>query len=373
MELRASPVIQRFVPVVARLIPESLRQKPADLWKAENLVIASVMAILIMPAYGYFYHVLGDDVNTLLCMLATLGSLISLLILRWTQKVAGAREVLLITIYGLLIAMTCRLGGVSAPTVIWLAVCPLIATTAGGLRPALVWSGLTFLAVVVIHIMDIAGSFPKAVVTDMRILTTVSTISFVMTVAVFILVFYQVNSIAIFRLDQALTIIRDLAIRDELTGVFNRRELIRIAEQEKERFERHESPFCLCLIDVDYFKRINDTYGHAAGDQVLKRLAGKIREEIRSTDYFGRYGGEEFLLILVGSDAAAAASFSDRIREAIEALSFDNMPDIASVTISIGVAQYLSGETIEQTLTRADSALYLAKNAGRNRVAVDAS
>lgn len=365
--------IQRFVPLIAKFIPEPLQQKPADLWKAENLVIASLMAIVIMPAWGYFYHVLGDDLNALLCTLATLGGLCTLAVLKLSRNVAAAREVLVISIFILLIAMTFRLGGVSAPTVIWLAVCPLIATTVGGLRPSLVWSGLCFLAVVAIHMMDAAGSFPPVSVKDMRILNTVSTISFVMTVAIFILVFYQVNSIGVFRLEQALTIIRDLAIRDELTGVFNRRELLRIAEQEKDRADRHALPFSLSLIDVDFFKRINDTYGHGAGDQVLKRIADTIREETRKTDHFGRYGGEEFLLLLVGSDAKAAASFNDRIRAAIEALAFDNLPNRPSVTISIGIAQYRFGETIEQTLSRADSALYRAKNAGRNRVVVNAA
>lgn len=373
MELRASLAIQRFVPLIAKFIPASIQQKPTDLWKAENLVIATLMALVIMPAWGGFYHVLGDDVNALLCMTATLGVICTLVVLRWTENVAAAREVLVISIFSLLIAMTCRLGGVSAPTVIWLAVCPLIATTVGGLRPSLVWSGLCFTAVVAVHMMDAAGGFPTVSVKDMRILNTVSTISFVMTVAIFILVFYQVNSIAVSRIEQALMIIRELAIHDELTGVLNRRELIRIAEQEKDRADRHRLPFSLSLIDVDFFKRINDTYGHAAGDQVLKRIANKIEEEMRSSDYFGRYGGEEFLLLLVGSDAAAAASFNERLREAIEALTFDDLPNSPSVTISIGIAQYRFGETIEQTLSRADRSLYAAKDAGRNRVIANAA
>ncbi|MDY0844522.1 GGDEF domain-containing protein, partial [Streptococcus thermophilus] len=94
-------------------------------------------------------------------------------------------------------------------------------------------------------------------------------------------------------LRQALATINELAIRDELTGIHNRRFLLDLVEKEKERADRNGSEFCLCLFDIDFFKRINDTYGHAAGDAVLRDFARTVQEQLRALDAFGRYGGEE--------------------------------------------------------------------------------
>ncbi|MFC7517121.1 GGDEF domain-containing protein [Herbaspirillum sp. GCM10030257] len=370
MKLHTSLVFQRLIPIIHRFIPADLRQSPPATTHAENLLSSVLLAAIVIPFYGAFYLFLGDGINARFCFLAALGVLSIPMLLKWTHSTAIPCEAFNVVVYLLLIALTSRLGGVGAPTVIWFAVCPLIATAGAGARSGVIWSGLSLLAIVGIYTMDVMALFPPVVVNDMRLLSVVSTLSLVATVAVFLLIFERVNSNAILRLDQALSIIHDLAIRDELTGVFNRRELIRVAEREKARVDQHGSPFSLCLIDVDHFKNINDTYGHAAGDQVLKRVALNIQEDIRKTDCFGRYGGEEFLLLLVGTNAGEAQSFVERIRQRIEAMRFPELTDGRSVTISVGVAEYQNRETIEHTLSRADNALYSAKHEGRNCVVV---
>jgi diguanylate cyclase (GGDEF)-like protein len=167
--------------------------------------------------------------------------------------------------------------------------------------------------------------------------------------------------------------VQRLASRDELTRSLNRRSLVAALERERSRAERSGAPFCIAMIDLDHFKRINDSYGHAAGDAVLRAFAATVQDTMRMTDVFGRYGGEEFLMILVGTPPETALEAVERIRSAVAARDWrDVVPDTA-VTISTGLAGFRKGETVEQLLHRADQALYQAKKGGRNRTIVDNS
>lgn len=169
------------------------------------------------------------------------------------------------------------------------------------------------------------------------------------------------------RLAESLEQVRQLASHDELTGVLNRRALISALERERSRAERSAAPFGIAMIDLDHFKGINDSYGHAVGDEVLKAFAAAVRDTMRVTDVFGRYGGEEFLLILVGTGPAAALEAVERIREAVAARDWRALTPGRPVTISAGIANFSKGDSVEQLLHRADAGLYQAKAAGRNR------
>ena len=162
--------------------------------------------------------------------------------------------------------------------------------------------------------------------------------------------------------------IGELAIRDELTAAFNRRFLIDTLARERSRAERTHEAFSICLADLDHFKAINDTLGHAAGDSVLKHFAALAPRGLRGIDTFGRFGGEEFLLVLPGTDRQGALAVAERVRAATEASALPDLPFERRITISIGVATYERGEEVSTLLARADQALYQAKNAGRNRV-----
>ncbi|MHB8266968.1 GGDEF domain-containing protein [Bradyrhizobium sp.] len=171
------------------------------------------------------------------------------------------------------------------------------------------------------------------------------------------------------QLKEAYKRIEELAELDELTGSFNRRCIMRMLDDEIARAHRSKTPFSVALIDLDWFKRINDAYGHPTGDEVLRTFAITVFANIRSIDRFGRYGGEEFLLILPDTPHDVAARIVDRQREIIAELDWSAFSPGMCVTISAGIATLVANEAPDALLARADSALYAAKARGRNRIA----
>lgn len=161
--------------------------------------------------------------------------------------------------------------------------------------------------------------------------------------------------------------LRRLATTDTLTGLTNRRHFLTLAAQETERIRRFAKPAALLMLDLDYFKNINDQDGHAAGDAVLKAFAQEVAASLRKIDLAGRLGGEEFAILLPETPLDAAQGFAERLRQRVESLSIPFEDASLCITVSIGVTS-LCPEDIEATLRRADRALYLAKENGRNRV-----
>jgi len=168
-------------------------------------------------------------------------------------------------------------------------------------------------------------------------------------------------------LEQALAQIRLLATQDELTGLFNRRHMSALLTQEQLRSNRSGAPLCIVLMDLDHFKRINDSHGHHAGDAVLKGFAAAGRQALRGTDVLARWGGEEFLLMLPGASVEQAASVVERVRAQLAATSFDEAAPGLAVTFSAGLALVEPGLTLDQAVELADQAMYRAKTGGRNR------
>lgn len=169
-------------------------------------------------------------------------------------------------------------------------------------------------------------------------------------------------------LGEAMEQIRELVNVDALTGVYNRRRLFEVISEECNRYSRMPGSFSICLMDIDHFKTVNDTYGHQAGDAILQAVARSVTEGLRAIDCFGRYGGEEFLLVLPQTPLEGARIKAERVREAIEALAFPDIGGGFRVTVSTGVAEYHREESTDDTLLRADQALYAAKADGRNNV-----
>jgi diguanylate cyclase (GGDEF)-like protein len=177
-------------------------------------------------------------------------------------------------------------------------------------------------------------------------------------------------------LAEATSRLRALVAHDELTGAFNRRHLMDILGREKERADRFGHVFTVCIIDLDHFKRINDTHGHGAGDDVLRGFTERMLASARKIDWlgrqdvdttFGRYGGEEFLLVMPHTPLAGARVCVERIRSRVVAAPFDTVAGPLQADFSAGVAEHRPGESIAETLNRADEALYLAKTRGRGR------
>lgn len=168
--------------------------------------------------------------------------------------------------------------------------------------------------------------------------------------------------------------LREMAILDPLTGVVNRQHFTDMAAQEIERARRHGRDLAVVMLDVDHFKSVNDTHGHACGDEALRTIVASVEPELRTTDVFARMGGEEFAILLPETSLEYAAAIGERIRASIakQTLAWDGKD--FGVTASIGVAAWAPGETvIEPALARADRALYAAKDGGRNRVVVEAT
>ncbi|MCK1292704.1 MULTISPECIES: GGDEF domain-containing protein [Bradyrhizobium] len=163
--------------------------------------------------------------------------------------------------------------------------------------------------------------------------------------------------------------IEELAELDELTGSYNRRCIMRLLDAEIEKSRQTSTPCAIALIDLDWFKRINDAHGHPVGDEVLRTFAITIFANIRPADCFGRYGGEEFLLLLPGTDVDAASRTLDRLRGIVADLDWSAFSPGMRVTISAGVVTLRDNDTADTFLVRADSALYSAKAQGRNRIA----
>ena len=164
----------------------------------------------------------------------------------------------------------------------------------------------------------------------------------------------------------------NMALQDPLTNAGNRKALENAIQREQHLVERYETSFSLLMIDIDYFKKVNDQYGHGAGDRTLQKVSQTIMEVIRQSDQLFRYGGEEFVVLLNNSDVNSASFMAERIRQAIEQIvtMCDTVP--IKVTVSIGVANFNQKECVDQLFSRADKALYIAKGNGRNQVSVAA-
>jgi len=157
---------------------------------------------------------------------------------------------------------------------------------------------------------------------------------------------------------------------DALTFLLNRRMIVRKLQDEVLRAERYNSLLSISVVDVDHFKVVNDTYGHPVGDEALRQVAGQLQDHIRQPDIVGRYGGEEFLILLPSSDANAAAEQAMRLCKEVRKMiiPINHSEQALSVTISVGIAQFRQGvDTWDTLLSRADTAMYKAKNNGRDR------
>jgi diguanylate cyclase (GGDEF)-like protein len=170
-------------------------------------------------------------------------------------------------------------------------------------------------------------------------------------------------------LQQQNELLEKLSVRDGLTGLYNRKKLDEILLDQFARFRRLHRPFAVLMLDIDNFKAINDRHGHLAGDAVLERVASVLAQSIRNIDYAARFGGEEFVIVLVETEAEAACGIAERIRALVESTRYGVDADSISVTISVGVTDSRrDDDSPEAMLARADRALYRAKHAGRNKV-----
>ena len=178
---------------------------------------------------------------------------------------------------------------------------------------------------------------------------------------------YQVSFYNISRMVAEKDAMVDVAEKDELTQIYNRVKFNKAMSLALREAEVYQEDFTITLFDIDYFKQVNDKYGHNAGDRVLVQLSLLVKSQLRDKDIFARWGGEEFIILSQGSTQSEAFIVANRLRESIEAFPFD---DIGTLTCSFGVSQYRDNDTASTLLARADEALYKAKENGRNNVSL---
>jgi len=210
------------------------------------------------------------------------------------------------------------------------------------------------------------GELKEKLRRNLLVIGGLGTATFILLVVSIVLLFRQM----VRRLQEARAELMRLATTDALTGLANRRTILERLEEEVERHRRTDRPLACILLDIDHFKRINDRFGHPAGDEVLRQVARQLQTGVRVYDTAGRYGGEEFLAVLPEADPEAGRLVAERLRALVAGEV--RCGDGEAVTASFGLAQYRKDESADALLARADQALYRAKEAGRNRVESEA-
>lgn len=242
------------------------------------------------------------------------------------------------------------------PAVLWFPMVYLMAFNLLGRRQALRFS-LTYLAMGLL-----AGAIGLLSSPSLNVSSTNTALQFALSNIAYLSLLYL---FAYLRRHYAQ--MHQMAHTDALTSLTNRRAMQINLDNELERARRYNRPFAVLLADLDHFKRVNDTYGHSVGDQVLREVAGRLLQHLRESDILARWGGEEFLILAPESDLQQAHRLAQRLLEAIRETPMSGV----HVTLSLGVACYREGDTIAAILSRADEAMYRAKTAGRNQVVLE--
>jgi diguanylate cyclase (GGDEF)-like protein len=350
-------------------IPGDTSRVSEKAMEATNLCHLYLLSVLLIPAFVLQYAFLGStDLAIALTLAAAIMAPIPL-VYKATGKLWIARELFILPLLGFKVWETVLFGGVVSPGTMWFIIPSIIAILLGSVRAAVIWVFVSIASIVCLHLVLTNNVvFLGDAVAHPHFMYVFNLVGLTLALAAFVLMVETSRKTAFLELEKANRTIREIAMRDPLTGIYNRRHVWAEIHREEALASKGFSVFCVCLIDLDKFKSINDTFGHPAGDDVLKAVATTIQSEVRHGDCFGRYGGEEFLLLLKDTRLEGARQFSERIRQRVEALSLLKIPALSGITISVGIAEYRQDEKVSKTLDRADKALYVAKSGGRNQV-----
>ncbi len=247
-------------------------------------------------------------------------------------------------------------GGVEKTGIFWIYFYPTLAFFLKDKLYGIYWNIAFIISVIILLLLEKENVIDLAYKDDIVVLSLV-TYSSIFIVMVFI------KSNINFNYEQ----IEKLATTDSLTGIFNRFQIMKLLNMELERAKRYNKVFSVIIFDIDNFKKINDTYGHQKGDMVLQKVASLLKENLRQTDFFGRLGGEEFIVIAPETKAEDAFKLAEKLRKLLENANFDS---VGQVTASFGISQYEKGKDVNQLLKEADEALYIAKRKGKNLVCI---
>lgn len=358
-----------YMSLLARVTPPGIDPNSEEADDIARLLNLALLAVPVALAFVVEFAFFGIWQLALSLGLAAVVMIASPWIYTKTASLSIARESFLISLFAFKLYESVFLASVSSPGSMWFIAMPTIAILLGSVVSGLCWLGMSIAGLLVLFQLyggsaPVIGNFHQ----HLDFLYTFSLVFLGVGVVSFVLMVDASRKKAFRRLQDANGVIHQLAIRDPLTGIFNRRYIWERMRDEEQGAQANAGTFHVCLIDLDRFKKINDTLGHAVGDLVLQAVATAIQGEVRDNDCFGRYGGEEFILVLKSCDSVEPEAFAERIRQRVAALPPAELGSPTQVTVSIGIAQFHQGESFSETINRADSALYSAKASGRNRV-----
>ncbi|WP_375598431.1 GGDEF domain-containing protein [Devosia sp. Naph2] len=332
----------------------------------QKLISLVGIAVIIGPSFALYYAVVGIAELSIALIVSSIVMLSALFVYRVSRNLALARDYFLFSFFCYLVYCGYYFGNVASPTTFWMATFPVVGVLLGSKRAGIMWLALVLVFIAVLSGLT-DGASPSPLPPH---LYAMSLAGMIISIFLFVLMIDGARRRALANLEDANAAVTELARRDSLTGLYNRRYVWETLAREETYAQQVGESFSILLVDIDRFKVINDTFGHVTGDIVLKDVASVIQSTIGERDFCGRYGGEEFLVLLKGRQSAAAASCAEHIRCAIEDLGFGHVDGPQQVTASIGLACYEGGEAFTETFKRADQALYLAKGSGRNRVSI---
>ena len=367
---RLTRFLQRgYSSLLARVTPADIDPNSEEADDIARLLNLALLAVPVVACFVAEFAFFGIWELALSLGVAGVVMIASPWIYWKTASLSIARESFLISLFVFKLYESMFLASVTSPGSMWFIAMPTIAILLGSVRSGLCWLGISTAGLLALYrLYGDSVSAAVSVQETMDFLYTFSLVFLGVGIVCFVLMVDASRKKAFRRLQDANGVIHQLAIRDPLTGIFNRRYIWERMADEEQGAQANAGTFHVCLIDLDRFKQINDTLGHAAGDLVLQAVAKSIQSEVRDNDCFGRYGGEEFILILKSCESFNPEAFAERIRQRVATLPLGELGSLTRVTVSIGMAQFRQGESFSETINRADSALYSAKASGRNRV-----
>lgn len=307
----------------------------------------------------------------LLNVVALVIDLIGLMLVSRFHVHKPAAHLITFATYFCLLSTALFTGGIDSSSIVWMAFIPIAATIMAGTRDAVPWGVISLGSIVALYYLNRHLGIDWTLVPSKSIdrLIDLTAVTIVISTATWLN--ERTKAQAMNHLESARTLLNHLATVDPLTNVFNRRYFFDRAQVEIEIAKLRKNRTSILLLDIDHFKKINDTYGHPVGDQILLGMVALCQGSLREMDTLARLGGEEFIILLPETGPAAARHIAERLRRTLEHTPIQTDAGPLNVTISIGIISHPISETdlpIHKLVQRADQAMYLAKRSGRNRV-----
>jgi diguanylate cyclase (GGDEF)-like protein len=331
-----------------------------------------VIAAIFISFYILLFWALGFPRNIILVNIAALLiDLIGLMLVSRFHIHKPAAHLITFATYFSLLGTTLFTGGIDSSSIVWMAFIPIAATIMAGTRDAISWGVISLSSIVGVYLLNKEWGLDWTLVSPQSIDRMIDLVSVTIVIGTSIWLNERTKAHAMNHLESARAMLNHLATVDPLTNAFNRRYFFDRAQVELEIAKLRKNRTSILLLDIDHFKKINDTYGHTVGDQILVGMVGLCQGNLREMDTLARLGGEEFVILLPETDLAEARHIAERLRKTLEHTAIQTDVGPLYVTISIGALSHPTTDDdlpVHKLVQQADQAMYLAKRSGRNRV-----